>query len=311
MSIATNKVGILIAEIDSGGALRSAGDRVILGARNTKSEQEWIVRQKIAECSASITESVHAHGGIVAIRSAESIFATFANADSAFRAACHIQRAHHDEIRDAADQTNSAPLGLRLGLTYGKMQVDAGAISGEPLQVATQVATRANSGQVIAAESLVNALGDDVRGAVNSLGAASFDGFEADIEIFEVQWDTQVSPPPPPEPAYAETVEMVDAPPAPPQLNVSLRGKEITLDADHPSVTLRSGKQREPHARLEFRGSTFYLVNLRAAGTRIKADGTDEQLCLDEIELTGKGAISLSGEFTAGSSDLLQYKRTG
>lgn len=40
VSIPTNKLGILIAEIDSGGDLHSAGDRVILGFHNSKTEQE-------------------------------------------------------------------------------------------------------------------------------------------------------------------------------------------------------------------------------------------------------------------------------
>ena len=72
MAIPTNKAGILVAEIDSGGALRSAGDRVIVGSRTSKSEQEWVIRQKIAACTADITEAVHEHRGIVARRSARA-----------------------------------------------------------------------------------------------------------------------------------------------------------------------------------------------------------------------------------------------
>jgi len=90
MAIPTNKLGILIAEIDSGGALRSAGDRVILGSRSNKSEQEWGIRQTIAECISRITQSVHEHHGIVVTKAAESVFGTFPNAENAFEAACRI-----------------------------------------------------------------------------------------------------------------------------------------------------------------------------------------------------------------------------
>ena len=90
MAIPTNKLGILIAEIDTGGALRSAGDRVILGFRSTKSGQEWSIRQTIAECITRITESVHDHHDIVVTKAAVSVFGTFPNAVYAFDAACLI-----------------------------------------------------------------------------------------------------------------------------------------------------------------------------------------------------------------------------
>ena len=161
MTIPTNKLAILIAEIDSGGALRSAGDRVILGSRSSsKSEQEWVVRQKIAECTARITESVHDNQGIVTRRAAESVFGTFPHATNALTAACSILEVQAEEARKSMDQTNAAPLGLRLGLTYGKMMVDAGKVSGDAIYVASQLAGRASSGQIFAAESIINALGD-------------------------------------------------------------------------------------------------------------------------------------------------------
>ena len=213
MSLPTNKVGIVIAEIDSGGALRSAGDRVILGARNSQSEQEWIVRQKIAACSAQITDTVHEHGGIVARRSAETVFATFPNASAAFSAACEVQRNHHAEIRLAAQQTNTAPLGLRIGLAFGKMLVNAGQISGDAVATATQIASQANSRQIIAAESLINSLDDGMRGSVKSLGMTSIELAEQDTEIFEVQWDASTaSHSPETSAAYAATVAAIVPP---------------------------------------------------------------------------------------------------
>jgi len=306
MALPTNKAGLLFTKIDSGRALRAAGDRVILGSRNSKSEQEWIIRQKISECGASVTEAVHACGGIVAQRAAEFVFATFPNARSALKAACEIRRQHRDEIRLAAENTNSAQLGLRLGLAYGKMLVDAGKLSGDAVSLAGQIARRASAGQVIAAESLVNALGEEVRGSVKSLGRASFDDVDGDTELFEVNWEAARKSPR----AYAETVaSIVPEPNVSEKLRVRFRGKEIVLDVAHPAVVLRSGQQKEPHARLEHRESTFFLVNFHPNGTRIRTEEGEEQLCLDECELTGEGAISLGSSFMEGSSDLLTFTR--
>lgn len=331
MTIPTNKVGILIVEIDSGGALRSAGDRVILGARSSKSEQEWIVRQKIGECSARITDSVHQHGGIVARQAAESMFGTFPCAKSAFRAACEIQRTHNSETHKAMESNNAAPLGLRLGLSFGKMIVDAGRLSGDTIYVAGQIAAKASAGQIVAAENLVNALGDDVRGRVNSLGSAKFDELQGEVEIFEIQWNdvkrAQTSAPPAPargaetaqrpeaaeSPAATETGDEASAPAAaqeakPGKLQIQSRGKAVVMDSSHPTLTLRSGKPREPHVRIEYRDDRFYLVNLRANGTRIRI-GDEESLVLDETTLDGEGTISLGLDFEEGSADVLKFKR--
>ena len=309
MSRPTNKVGIVIAKINSGGALRLTGDRVILVARNSQSEQEWILREKIAACSTQITDAVHKHGGIVARRSLETVFATFPNASDAFEAACQVQRDHHKKIRLAAEQTNSAPLGLRIGLAFGKMLVDAGQISGDAVATATQIASQANSGKIIAAESLINSLGDGIRGSVKSLGMASIEAAEQDTEIFEVQWDASAaSNSPETSAAYAATLAAI-VPPAESalKLRVSYRGKEIILDAKHHAVTLRSGKEHEPHARLEYRETSFYLVNLRANGTRLRNDGGEEELCQDETQLAARGAVCLGAEFVEGSADLLTF----
>jgi len=190
MSIPTNKVGILIAEIDTGGALHSAGDRVILGARNAKSEQEWVVRQKITKCTAKFTDAVHEHGGVIANRTARAIFSTFPNARNAFRAACFIQIGHHRDMNEAA-ATTTATLGLRIGITFGKMIVDAGQITGNTVEIASQIALRASPGQIVAAESAVDAVGDEVRGFVKSLGPARFENVHGETEIFEVNWNEE------------------------------------------------------------------------------------------------------------------------
>ena len=90
---------------------------------------------------------------------------------------------------------------------------------------------------------------------------------------------------------------------------VSSRGKKLVLDESNPTVTLRSGKQGAHHARLEYRDGSFYLVNLRANGTRIKPAERDEQLCLGEIELTGDGSISLSDVCREGAAENLLFSR--
>lgn len=307
MTIPTNKLGILIAEIDSGGALRSAGDRVILGARSSKTEQEWVVRQKIAECTARISETVHDNHGIIARRTAESVFSTFPHAQNALSAAISILQIQDEHTRSAKEQTNSAPLGLRLGLTYGKMIVDAGHLSGDAISIAEQLAGRANSGQIYAAESIVNALGDTVRGRVKSLGTVNLNDIQSDTELFELQWnkvereslDAQIEPPAP---------SAAEAPPSDPRLSVQNRGKEIILGAKRPSVTFVSGKNKDPHAKIERREDAFFLVNLRPTGTLVRI-GDVISLCRDDLMLEEDGAITLGQGFREGSPEVISFSR--
>ena len=204
------------------------------------------------------------------------------------------------------EQTNAAPLGLRLGLTYGKMMVDAGQVSGDAIYVASQLAGRASSGQIFAAESIINALSDEVRGKVKSLGSVSLDDIQGETEIFEIQWNhTAEDAPGAPagEPAAPQETAATG-----PELSIQNRGKEIVLGTKRPSVTLRSGKEREQHAKIELRDDTFFLVNLNTTGTRVRV-GDEETLCLDEVALEGAGAISLGQDFREGSPEVLSFAR--
>ena len=131
-----------------------------------------------------------------------------------------------------------------------------------------------------------------------------------DTEIFEIQWnhvDDDESPEP--KKPILTSVPSPQAPqPAGPQLSVQSRGKEIVLDGKRPSVTLRSGKEREPHAKIELRQDDFFLVNLKTNGTRVRI-GEEETLCLDELMLEGNGAISLGQDFREGSPEVLSFSR--
>jgi hypothetical protein len=314
MAISTNKVGVLIVEVDSGGALRSAGDRVIVGSSRSQTEQQWVVRQRITETSARLTESIHRHHGIIGRKTAESVFATFPDAKRTFLAAREILRTHAAEEERVMDSTNPAPLALRAGIAFGKLTVDAGQVSGDALYTAGQLASRAGSAHILAAESIVNALGDEVAPHVTTLGATKLDGLPSPIEIFEVAWrerDRDAAIVPPREPEYAETFVLPTAPPAasPPCLRVKSRGNEIVLGPARPRVTLRSGKDKRPHARIEFRGEDFYLVNLGAHGTRVRDGAGEESTCHGELRLEGEGVISLGADFHEESPEVLQFSR--
>ena len=206
------------------------------------------------------------------------------------------------------EQTNAAPLGLRLELSYGKMFVDAGQVSGDSISIASQLASRAASGQMFAAESMINALGDSVRNKLRSLGTIPLEAIQGETEIFEIQWQagdaqgtTRQSPTP------AKSSQNVPSQTGP-SLRVQNRGKEIVLTAKHPSVTLRSGKEREVHAKIELRENDFYLLNLKTNGTRVRM-GEEETLCLDELLLEGQGAISLGLDFREGSPEVLHFTK--
>ena len=66
--------------------------------------------------------------------------------------------------------------------------VDAGQVSGDAIYLADQLAGRAGPDQILAAEDIINALGDRARSRIKWLGTVSLDDIQGDTEIFEIQW---------------------------------------------------------------------------------------------------------------------------
>jgi len=98
------------------------------------------------------------------------------------------------------------------------------------------------------------------------------------------------------------------SPPGPsgPEVVLNYGGKTIVLNRDHPTLMLRSGKDRREHAKIRLDGERFVLENLNVSGTHIRRGDGSEELCLMETELAEEGAISLGADF-GHTTNIIQY----
>lgn len=336
MLVPTNAIGLMYAEIDSAGSLKQAGDRVLFGARkSSRAETEWLTRQRVSQCLKNISEIVHQYGGIVASTAGDKIFCHLPNAKAALEAAIDIQRIQRNDTgaSDRPDNVLAAPLGVRIALHFGPLEVDAGRIHGVSAAFSDAILSRAEPDHILASTTLRDALPEKIEAVVlrdaQPFGEVSVDGSAEPLAILNFPWqesnieETAVAPalppaekapdfepatdtPPPTAPAPAADPEPqtplamrqspAPAPPAP-ELTLTFKGKQLTLGRAQPTLMLRSGEERTEHARIFLDGADFYLQNIKPSGTRLQRPDGREELCLESTKLDELGAISLGENF--------------
>lgn len=196
MTITTNPIGLLNAEIDSAGSLKLAGDRVIFGAKRTsEAETEWLARQKFAQCGKSIMEVVHKHGGIIAATIGDKMFCHLPDSESALSAACEIQLAQRAVAKDNNDDSGKAivaPFSVRLAAHFGELEVDGGKLYGESVDILNAVLRLSELEQILVTEAALAALAAPERKALEErldAGSELITNNAATVKFYRVAWE--------------------------------------------------------------------------------------------------------------------------
>lgn len=188
MQIATNKLGLLLAEIDSEGSLRLSGDRVLFGAKRSQSETEWLVRQKVAQCRQAIAETVHSFGGVVVQTLGDRVLCNLADANRAVLAGCAIQQTQK-RTANGSDQTPvTTQLGIRVAIHYDKLMVDAGKLSGRSMTLLYALLSAVDSDQVIATEEAITSLRPELRALAKAMAPLKLLDDEGPVGVMEMNW---------------------------------------------------------------------------------------------------------------------------
>ncbi|MEM7407898.1 MAG: hypothetical protein AAF458_21590 [Pseudomonadota bacterium] len=369
MQIPTNTMGLLLAEVDSGGSLRQSGDRVLFGGKRNQSETEWLVRQKVAQYRQTIADIVHHYGGVVARTRADQVLCNLTDGQRAFQAACAIQQSisKRDRSSGRTSPLVTTQMGVRIALHLDRLLVDAGRLSGSGLDTVEALIQAVESDQIIATQSLADSLRPDDAKCVNSMAPMRLLPDDDPVGVSDVVWaeardlrpaalrDNQAdasATPAVPTPAPAPTPAAAAAPAAPAAVNddddddepvtrigrllnantvdqtglmerlrnapaaeevvsetrmeLRYKGKQVVLDASRPTITLRGGPQRIPHARITLNDDGFVLQNLNDAGTLLRNGDGAKSLCQELATLEGQGVISLSETFDA-EGQLIEY----
>ena len=264
----------------------------------------------IAECLDNITQVVETQGGTVLRSKGDDVLCTFADADSAVRAASQM-----------VERQAVSPLEIHVGLSYGSVVHDRGSIFGDVVNVAARMQSMAKPGEIITTESIYANLSDDLRGQIRLLDAQTVKGKSEPMNIYAVfKQDTQVT-------YYVgedgkHTVH--------PKNVYRASGPKVTITLEFGDCTIvrvdggpgchigRAGSCDliidEPcvsrdHALLTVRRGKVLLTDMSSTGTWIVQDGGDPILLRrDVMQLANDGIISLGLRPKENGSTIVNYR---
>ena len=330
MSTLSNSQGLMFAEIcnvepkDTGGALTG-----------------WFGAQQAGQAKAMITDAVRAAKGVVTHTMGEAMLSSFPDAASALKAALDAQR------RLAKSQAK-VTLKLRAGLSFGRVRVIAGKVSGDAVAAAGMLLEKAKPGEILVDEAMKGALGKfdyatlaahgQFEGVaayqVRDLGAAAPDASltqtlqrpampPAAPPPKPAAPPPPPPPPPPPKPVAAPPPPAPAAAPAPVPVAITLSWNagerrfgradgDITIGrALESHVNVPVAHVSRSHAKITWDGDVPVLTNLSQNGTCVRfGENGAPQVCDKPVRLQGSGAIALADHFGQSSvgADIIRFQ---
>ncbi len=255
---------------------------------------------RIAACLARAAAATASRGGRVVKTIGDGLMAAFPRGEAAFLAAVAMQE---------AQAVAGDGLALRVGFHEGPALAQGGDLFGDAVNLAARLGEAAGPGQVLLTAATAAALPAALRVGVRALGALAVKGKSRPVDAAEVVWDTG---------ADLTIVDAAATAPAPAgrALTLALGSHQVRVLPGEGWVTLgRDGgndlvvpspRASREHARVEFRGGQFVVVDFSANGTVVRADGGPEVLVRrDSHALRGSGWIVLGGG--AGPGEPVRY----
>lgn len=245
----------------------------------------------------------------------DEVMATFETAEAAAMAAIEMQQ----RIADLP-AVSGVKLVIRIGFEFGRVRLEDSDAFGETVNTAARVVGLANSGQILTSAATLATLPALVRDAGRDFtiqGKGALD----DMAIVEILWrPAEVA-------AHVESEKAAVAEVAHPEADVGpirrfclrYRGKSFLLDSKSTLLTLgrergndlviEDPKASRRHARIERRGSQYFLVDQSTNGTYLSPKGGKEQLLRrGELPLLGAGVICFGSSVNDPKADSAEYE---
>jgi class 3 adenylate cyclase len=254
-------------------------------------------KRLIKECVSILSKTaVECHGSVIKTIGDE-ILCTFGDPNDAVRAgqAMHEATGRFPTIDDPA----YIPPNIYVGIHYGPIIEENNDIFGDTVNVAARIVSIAKQRQIVTTEKTVDLLSNEMVRSAKYLGEITAKGKSGEIKVFEIVWEKQEL-----------TVQLDDIPGSllaqqkkAASLILHYRDHVITVDVNRPIVTL--GRQTHndivvndipvsrSHARIEYRGGRFLLIDESTNGTYLALQGKKRFLKHSERYLVGDGTISL------------------
>jgi len=248
----------------------------------------------VDRCLGLLRREVERYNGRIVKHIGDELLCTFEDPQLAAVASTAMQ----DALRQAASRSlfGEEDLAIRVGFHFGIVILDGGDVFGDAVNTAARVVAQAKKHQVLTTKETLALLPPEVQSGTRFVDRFALRGKRQELEIYEVLWDvTDLTV----APGHLHEPERGD-------LRLQLRYQDLRIDLGPGRAVASLGRGRDNdivvqdnqssrfHARVEFRKSRFYLVDLSLNGTYVRIDG-DEEVCLrhEELPLKGEGVISL------------------
>lgn len=296
----SNSVAVLFADI-----ARSTHLYEVLG-------DKW-ARALIRDCIALLSKVTLQFRGCVIKTIGDELLCTFPDVNDAVNAGKAMQQAMVQ--LPCIDNPAYTPPNIYVGIHYGPVIEENGDIFGDTVNIAARTVDIAKQRQIITSEHTVALLNDELRQSAKYIDKITIKGKSGEFNIFEMVWEKQ-------------DLTMVFKTGSDSQMtrkNVAASlvlqycDHTITVEQNQPVVML--GRQNHndivvcdrpvsrSHARIEYQGGKFLLIDQSTNGTYIQEQGKKmirvKQL---EMPLNGDGIISLGREPDPGSSFVIRYQ---
>lgn len=264
------------------------------GEEQRPASTEPAVTLAIARCVEAVESTARTSGGRVVRRRGAQLFALFATADAAAGAACAMQH-------EAARLLPAGGLGLRCALHAGLARQRGYEVCGEAIDVAAQLCSRAESGQIVISDQAISTLGVGLRYAVCAPPVKS------GAPLGELDWRAMGK-----ECLAAFSMRRRPELRLTYRYNSLLRRREadaLTIGRDPDCelcIDMRLASRR--HCTIERRGDKFVLRDHSTNGTFVTfEEGREVRLRADEIELHDRGWLSF-GVSRLLAEELVQFR---
>jgi len=260
----------------------------------------------VERCLNRVERVITVYEGRVVKTIGDEIMAVFDSAEAGMQAACDMQQRVED-----LPPISGVKLSIRVGFHFGPAIEDKKDVFGDTVNVAARMTALAKGGQIITTGEAIAELPPLLRQSSREIDAIAVKGKSGVVRVCEVLWQE----------GEDLTMKSASLAPAPPPLRLKLRhdNKVITLDTEHPAVTLgrdlscdvviRDPRSSRTHARVELRRDKFILTDQSTNGTFVTFQGEAEfVLKREETILRNRGRIVFGHAWADSKTEVLEFE---
>jgi adenylate cyclase len=257
----------------------------------------------------------------------DGIFAVFPKEEQAVNACCDIQRElterplmlFADEKMAVSSGTfRSLRIELQIGMESGEVVEINGDCYGDAVNSAARLADLAGAKQILTSQRVFDALPQDRRNDLSSLGPMFLRGKGESTTVYRINWQKKSAIDPDATMLGASFKEALRTQ----ELHLSFGGKTVKLQqsgsaikamqmgrATTSELEVNDPRVSRSHATLQVRGNQFVLTDASSYGTWVYAGGQSEPVVLRRTDcvLVGEGEISLGCERTAENAAIVSF----